>query len=239
MRRILITRPRHKRAQSLMAELEAIGWQSVYLPLIRCSFLRVRFPSFENYDLVICVSLRAAEALVRQEIKTRLPIVVAGQQTAAYLNSYGFNSVCPDNGVGSEAMLSSPELSNVHDKHILLIAGDKGRQLLERKLSELGAQLDKLVVYACSLCHYSLASWQQLTPLDAIWVTSGRILQALEENILANRLNWLYRIQLLVGSERLLEMAKALPFHQPIGLMNTYNETLVNYLSNNLWQPKR
>jgi len=233
MRRILITRPRQERAYSLMAELEAIGWQSVYLPLIACSFLRVKFPPFENYDLVICVSLRAAEALARQEKKTSLPIVVAGQQTAAYLSSYGFNPVYSDDGVGSEAMLNLPELNNVRNKHILLIAGDQGRQLLERELSERGAQIDKLVVYECSLRHYSLVRWQQSAPLDAIWVTSGRILQALEENIVANGLNWLYQIQLLVGSKRLLELAKTLPFHQPIGLMDTYNKTLVNYLSNN------
>lgn len=202
-----------------------------------CSFLVVEFPPLERYDLLICVSLRAAEALAHQEQKTQLPIMAPGERTAAYLGSCGFVASCPRAGVGSEAILACSELEKIADKKILLIAGKQGRGLLKEELIKRGAQVDELTVYECRPCYYSLARWQEAAPLNLIWVTSERILMALRQNIVKNQLNWLYQVRLLVGSERLARLARALPFHQSAGLANTYNETLIDYLcGNELWQ---
>ena len=243
MRRILISRPAEERTHALLDRLNEMGWRPIHLPLLECSERRERIPAPARYDLLICASLRAARIFLRLTRARELPRCIGpGRRTADFLRERGVTVVHPERAVGSEAMLALPELQHPKGRRVLLLCGTSGRGLLETELRRRGAQVDKLMLYDCRPCHYAAADWRQAAPLDAVWITSGELLTALNENIRKNKLAWLHRSALILAGDRLVKLAEKLPFRQCIGLRDADNETLLEYISTvdgHIWQNEK
>ena len=236
MKRVLITRPQCKRTSSLLKCLDSLGWHAVHLPLMNYTETKrkMRF-SVKGYDLLLCVSPYAAERFLQllneREYGSLPPVFTPGTQTAAYLRERGIRAECPVGDIGSEALLDLPRLNQVRNRKILLLKGKGGRRLLKKVLITRGADVHSCILYGCKPLYYSRRIWDEAAPLRLLWVTSGRILKVLSENIRRNRLSWIYDSLLVVGSQRLLKMKEATPFKNKTALPTPDNEGFTDYIT--------
>jgi uroporphyrinogen-III synthase len=111
--------------------------------------IKERLGPIEAFDLVIFTSANAVRfgvALVGHGIEA--PLAAIGPATARALGEAGHRvSVTPGGGFDSESLLSHPLLARPEGRRILLIKGMHGRDLLETRLAERGAQVVVADVY--------------------------------------------------------------------------------------------
>ena len=77
-----------------------------------------------------------------------LRLAAVGAGTANALQAAGYNvTVCPRDEWSSEALLDLPDFQSVAGKHIAIIRGVGGRELIDRTLTERGAQVLPVMAY--------------------------------------------------------------------------------------------
>lgn len=171
-RRILVTRPREQ-AAGLASLVAAAGGEPVLFPAIEIEDV-AECPALgrlQEYDLAIFVSPTAVQRVVRRlgGWPAALAAAAVGPGTRRALEACGVRGVlAPHTGADSEALLA--RLEGVQGKRILILRGERGRQVLGETLAARGARVE----YAqCYRRVRPRADAAQLPGLHAVTVSSA------------------------------------------------------------------
>jgi uroporphyrinogen-III synthase len=159
--RILVTRPAHQ-AHGLTAAIEREGGEALGFPTIEIGppsdpgVWEAMAPGLEALDWLIFISANAVERFARHlEASGRgwpaAPRFAAiGRKTAEALRQRGGPDPLVPADFRSESFLELPEMAAdaVAGRRVLIISGEGGRELLPRTLSDRGAEVARLPVYA-------------------------------------------------------------------------------------------
>ncbi|NJD00095.1 uroporphyrinogen-III synthase [Candidatus Erwinia dacicola] len=223
---ILVTRP-SPAADELVSSLCARGQVAWPFPLIKFTpgtqldLLPARLSALQEGDLVFILSQHAIHyaqpALMRAEATwpASLNYYAIGRSTALVLHTVsGYDVVWPHEQENSEILIQLPELQAVAGKRALILRGNGGRELLAETLLNRGAQVEFIQCYQRCAKYYHGAEqgrrWRN-QGIDTLVVTSGEMLQQLYSLFPeVDRDEWLLHCRLVVVSERLATLARAL-----------------------------
>lgn len=222
---VVITRPRHQ-AQAFQQLLQQAGAKPLLFPLIAIepapdqAAVSAKLMKLYAYDTVLFISTNAVEyglALLNarqyQQLQ-HLTVGAIGKKTAQLLQAHGLTvHLVPTADFTSEAFLALPQVQTLTGRHILIMRGVGGRELLAQTLQARGATVDYVEVYqrlVAKLKPEVLNQHYQQQQLDIIAITSTEGLK----HLLAYRMQlpWLNTIALLVGNQRIAQQARALGF---------------------------
>lgn len=168
---VLVTRPAHL-ADELQSAIAAAGGIPHLFPAIDVlprdrESLQDDLVAIPRPDLIVYVS-RNAVAHGHDELPNDDAIIVAiGPATQTALEAAGSQvDVIPESGFDTEHLLLHPALQQVDGRHVLIVRGDKGRELLGDTLRERGATVDYLSVYSRES---HAASNDELALLEDAW----------------------------------------------------------------------
>lgn len=147
---VLVTRPRAQ-ARDLVDAIERKGGTAICLPVIEIMPRDIAAISSDAAklppaDIAIFVSSNAvANGISYAESALTAAI---GPATAKAIEASGRTlGITPSGGYDSESLLREAALQNVGGKHIRIIRGNDGRELLAETLRERGATVSYLAVY--------------------------------------------------------------------------------------------
>ena len=147
---VLVTRPRTQ-ATELVNAIERQGGQAFCFPVIEIAPLDpqvIRDAAAEQSppDIVIFISRNAVEHGIRHTAGALIAVI--GPATADAVRAAGrVVDIQPSSGYDSEHLLAEAALQDVAGKHIRIIRGSQGRELLAEELRARGATVDYLSVY--------------------------------------------------------------------------------------------
>ena len=147
---VLVTRPRTQ-AGELVSAIEAAGGSAFCFPVIEIVALdentvAANAAEFGKPDIVVFVSRNAVEYGLRHSGGGKIAVI--GPATAAAIQAAGrVVDIQPATGFDSEHLLDEPAFRDVDGKHVRIIRGGKGRELLADELTARGAIVDYLSVY--------------------------------------------------------------------------------------------
>lgn len=213
---VIVTRPRHQ-AEGLCRALASAGAVPIRLPLIDIDpCAPERIPDPERYDRLLWTSPNAVHhGLPLLGDPIRLPPSAAiGAATAAALSAQGIRPVLhPAQHYSTEGLLALPAFASVEGKRFLLLKGRGGRTDLTRLLRQRGARVTPLCVYRRRGVRPTVGTiCDALDRADAAIVTSGEILQRLHRLTPTDRRDRLLGLNLVVPSDRVVQMASTLGF---------------------------
>ncbi len=220
--KLLITRPKEQ-AEKLAEVLSRLEADPIIFPTLIIEPLlnpKIDELDFTQVDALIFLSPNAVNYSVAlatinwQNIPTRCRVLSMGSGTTEALENFGVRvDYQPRTAGSSETLLKLPELVQVAGKHIVLIAGIGGRELLVETLQERGAKVQKLAVYRR---HGPTCGLPALGGIDAIISTSGESLKNLKQVLSDSDQLELMAAPLLIISQRMIHLAKELGFSGPV-----------------------
>jgi uroporphyrinogen-III synthase len=171
---VLVTRP-EQQAAPLCRLLESAGASALRLPAIDIRSagdpgdIKLKAGPIGGFDLVIFTSANAVRfGSHLLERRHDLTLAAIGPATARALREAGHAViVTPTAGFDSESLLSHPALADPAGRRILLIKGMNGRDLLEGRLRERGAQVVVADVYRRERASHSATTLEALEALFA------------------------------------------------------------------------
>lgn len=175
---ILVTRPRAQSA-TLSRAIEHRGGIAVAYPVIEIAphdakQVAQAAAELPQADIAIFVSRNAAELGARYIESTgteSTSIAAIGPATAEALAAVGRPAdIVPRKGFDSESLLTAPIFQEVGGKHIWIVRGDSGRELLAETLRARGAQIHYLSAYRRQKPAIEPAEQEQLRSL---WFDGG------------------------------------------------------------------
>lgn len=245
---VVITRPAHQ-AGAIIQHLQDEGAYPIAFPTIAIvpptdkEAAKARLQQLADYDLLIFISANAVEhalALLEVEVLGESQHTVLaqscvgaiGSKTAAALAKYHVPvSLVPQHGFTSEDFLALNAVQACHDKRVLIIRGEGGRETLATTLRAQGADVDYVDVYRRVIPSndpHLLKQQHQKQQLDIIAVTSSESLHNLL--VLLGDPAWVKSVPLLAGSERIAENARALGFKQVLTAANPSDAAMLDAL---------
>lgn len=169
--RVWITRSQPG-AGRLAAVLQSHGVEVLVAPVLEIEPIAVTPPS-HSFDAVVFLSEHAAVLGARNIAIEDSVVLAVGERTSAALAELGIEATVPKLR-SSVGLLELPELTEVLDKRILLVAGMAGRDMLSCELTSRGAEIDRLIVYRrVAVDRLSSAHRSQLGEVEMIVVSSG------------------------------------------------------------------
>jgi len=175
---VLVTRP-HAQANALCERIAALGGEALVLPAIAIEPMTVA-PVQKTYDWVVFVSVNAVRLglpWIARGPRTRVAAI--GKATAEALTASKVTvDAQPEKDFTSEALLSHAALTQVAGQDILIVKGAGGRDLLQKTLTERGANVATLDVYRRSPPSVDAASIERIeqrwreTGIDIVTLTS-------------------------------------------------------------------
>ncbi|MFC4657033.1 uroporphyrinogen-III synthase [Rheinheimera marina] len=211
---VLITRPAGK-ADQLLASLDEMQLPYLYQPLITTQMVPLsgKAPSLlQQADGIIFVSVSAVSCL-QQQVDCReltAPLYAVGSTTGSLLQKCAGREVLFPQDQRSEGLLALPALQDVAGKHLVVVRGNAGRELIKRGLLERGAKVSYLQSYKrvpLPLDGQSLLDQWRQQQIQCIVVTSNEILQLLFQLISAEGHSWLWSRQWIMVSPRMRDAA--------------------------------
>jgi uroporphyrinogen-III synthase len=222
---MLITRSGEP-GRALCARVKALGFNAVHCSPVELTgpadpeATAARLAASLPADRVIITSpegIRQAMALVGRDSMARCLVIVPGPGSAGIAREFGLERVlCPSRGANSEAMLALQELDDVKGSRILILAAAGGRRLLEKALTERGAQVERVHVYRRlqkALPDGLEQSLAQASPVITLASSAGA-LEGLHDQLSAGGWNRLAQGLMIVPSERVAELARMLDCQQ-------------------------
>lgn len=173
---VLVTRPEHQAAELNRAVAEA-GGVPVSFPVLTIeampkNVLEQQLDDIAAADIAIFVSANAVTHGLKLISNPATRIAAVGPATARALRSAGREvDIVPKRGFDSEHLLEEAALRDVNGKHVCIVRGEDGRELLASTLRERGARVSYAPVYRRSPVKHSA---ERLAELEADW-RSGRI----------------------------------------------------------------
>ncbi len=147
---VLVTRPRTQ-ATELTDAIERQGGQAFCFPVIEIvprdpHAIQDDLDAQESPDIAIFISRNAVEHGIRYTGGALIAVI--GPATAEAVRAAGrVVDIQPSSGYDSEHLLAEPALQDVAGKHVRIIRGSQGRELLAEELRARGATVDYLSVY--------------------------------------------------------------------------------------------
>jgi uroporphyrinogen-III synthase len=231
--KVLITRPQ-KQQEEFAAALEAVGVSSVSWPMIaieplespsQIETIKARIQQLDNYRFLIFVSSNAATLGAHwidqywPQFPHLVELIALGPTTSHALTQHlGCPVIQPSTGITSEDVLKLPQLKSLSGQKIAIFRGSGGRELLAETLTNRGAQVDYIEVYARSMVHYDaqqLAAGLRAERVNIISANSVETVKSLIAN-LGSHCPEFAAMPLLVPSARVVSEAKTLGFANPI-----------------------
>lgn len=218
---IAITRPVNQ-AHKLTQLIQAAGGEVISFPLIEITSLN-DYSAFEavittiaNYDWIIFISSNAVQhgmpRIVKQGIPAQLKFAAIGPVTAQALQTFSVEQVLtPKDRFDSESLLSLPDMHDMQGKHVMIVRGVGGREVLADTLIARGAKVTFAECYQrinpqthCQILEQAYAQQK----LIAVVITSSEAMRHLLD--LAQNSVWLKHVTLCVNHARIAEQPLAL-----------------------------
>lgn len=228
----LITRPAGK-ADHLLEALDSHDIGYLYQPVITTQMVQLKARDIKlltQAELLIFVSLSAVHTLEQQMSAADItaPLLAVGETTAAALARWAGRPVIVPQDQRSEGLLSLAELQQVAGKHIVVVRGNAGRELIKQTLTGRGALVRYVQSYSriplpldgAQLCK----QWQQ-QEIHCIVATSNEILQRIFSLVPSEQHFWLCQQHWILVSPRARESALSLGIEpQHIHLASSAND---------------
>lgn len=223
---VLVTRP-PARAVELIEAIRGAGGRVIAFPVIEIvprnqTAVANDAASLPNADIVIYVSQHAVEYGIPYVGKALIGVI--GPATAAAVSAAGHTvDIAAEIGYDSESLLAQPALKDVAGKHIRVVRGDGGRELLADTLQQRGAAVSYLSVYERSrpavspeLLAEVETAWRD-GDIDAITVMSVETLENLTSSLPEQCAQQLSRTRLVTPAARVIkEVLDRYPGSKPI-----------------------
>jgi uroporphyrinogen-III synthase len=225
---ILVTRPRDQ-SEALCRLIEQSGGLPLRFPTLEIQALPMSTTAtfsleiLSNRQIVIFTSANAvnfAMAAIDGKIRVfaKASIAAIGKATASVLNKAGIPvDVLPEKGHNSEALLSSPQLSDVCGKTIVIVKGQGGREELSSVLAQRGAIVHNWEVYRRvipSVYDYGILQAFIHGKTSVITATSCETLENLLSMSVEAVKERLVDIPLVVISQRIADLAGQMGFNR-------------------------
>ncbi len=226
---ILVTRPAHQ-AENLVRLIESAGGTVYPFPTIEIVPPHDLQPAInqiqqlERFDILLFISANAARIgmeLITQHLSLpdTLQIAAVGKATTRALEQAGVNvDILPTKRFDSEGLLATAELQQVEGKHILIVRGEGGRELLAKTLRQRGAEVSYAEAYRRTVPELNpapiLQAWQQQA-IHAAVITSNQSLDNLLQMVGEAGQQPLRQTPLVVISQRTAEVAQQRGFIHP------------------------
>jgi uroporphyrinogen-III synthase len=162
---------------------------------------------FPPHSIVIFVSPTAADLakISMPNWRSDLRYVAVGESSAACLPEY-IKVIVPESQT-SEGLLDLPLLQDLSAKQVMIVKGNRGRELLEQQLKQRGAQVSLAELYRRKYnTNVEKGEWQ-LDEIHCIIATSGDLLNAAFRFFSSEDIKGKHWI---VVSDRLAELADSL-----------------------------
>jgi uroporphyrinogen-III synthase len=242
-RGILVTRP-SAQSDELTLALTAAGGKAFQLPVIEIvprnpDAIKSDLAALPVSDIVIFVSRNAvaygAEA-IGQRASSTTKIAAIGHATQSALVNAGFEvHICPTTGFDSEHLLTHAELQNVAGKQVLIVRGNRGRELLADTLRQRGATVDYLFAYERKTAapgdqqlSQLIGAWQN-GAIDEVIIMSVDSLTSLMKILPTDCHHLLRKTRLVTPSKRVIQTAtESLPGVRTVLAESPRAESLVN-----------
>lgn len=220
----MVTRPAAQ-AGHLVAEIERQGGIAVLFPVLKIQDVEDSQPlrdlaqRLDDVDLAVFVSPNAVNKALTLICAQRpwpehLPVAVMGAGSAREVARFGIRDViAPTERHDSEALLALPRMQAMAGKHIVILRGDGGRELLGDTLTARGAKVEFLTCYRRGKPDMDATPLLQLwanRQLDAITVTSSEGLRNLFAMIGSTGQAALRNTPLFASHQRIVEAGRAL-----------------------------
>ncbi|MBV9576387.1 MAG: uroporphyrinogen-III synthase [Gammaproteobacteria bacterium] len=149
------------------------------------------------------------------QFPSQIKIAAIGAGTKKALLAAGHQTVFQPAEWSSEGLLSSPEFQSVHAQRIAIVRGEGGRELLDIRLRERGAQVLSILAYQRVLPQQETEHCENLLKkkaIHAIVCTSYESVRNFKDLLSAPAWNSLKMLPLVVVSQRVKTLAQDLGF---------------------------
>lgn len=210
--RIVIARVRDRGAE-LGQRIAAAGGEAFHFPVIDIQPLPgvplpANIPDWLIFTSVAAVEHGLRRVLPRREAGTRIAAI--GDATAQALRAAGAPADLVPERQESEGLLERPEFAGIAGKHVWILRGRDGRELLVDSLRARGGIVDCLETYERKVPGDSieplLERWRS-GRIDALVITSAAGLSNLHAMLDAAGRGFLGQTQLVVPTARMLKLA--------------------------------
>lgn len=181
--------------------------------------------NLSNIDWVFFISANAVHQSMhllgdyKLYLNKTCKVAVIGPATAEALSSYNIKAdVISSTTFNSEGLLAEPILQNVADKRIIILRGVGGRELLASTLLERNALVYSVPTYIRKLPNNDFSNIENQLKrglINAIVVMSNESLMNLCKLVNDKFIEYLYKVQLVVISQRTYKLANDLGFLRP------------------------
>ena len=225
---IWIARPAGQ-AEDITKRIEQAGGQAFVMPvmdIIPCEASPGDIHQVQNldqYQQVIFLSTNAVKFGLEllAHYWPQWPVGIqwwaVGQATANAMKDYGINAQTPNRQPSSEGLIKALGVGQLADQKILIVRGEKGRNLLPDTLHAQGAKITLLEVYRRQIANPAeeqrrkLVNFIKNDQLDAVLVTSVEALENAVSIVSDHKLS-IENIPLVVISQRIADAAAKMSF---------------------------
>lgn len=231
----------------MLEQLKLAGYQAISQPLFdiekQATTTEIKqFLTEKNANSVIFISAAAvnfankALPLKRWQQQQALNFIAVGRKTKTALLKCGITQVVSPEQENSEGLLSLAELNAVENQTIIIVRGDKGRELLANELSKRGAKVHYLASYQKvwrSLNSQKISDQWQNAQINCIVVTSIALLERMAEllNNFAHQDYWHNVGFWVVASHRIALKAQQLGIKQIIIAQGASDQAIITAIS--------
>ena len=224
-RRILLTRPEGQ-VEPLAARLRGQGAAISHFPAIRIALAppdSTAQAMVEQATYVIFASTNAVRGLMAGPdtlVDAVRHAAAIGPATEKALLQAGLEpDVVAPPPYNSEALLSTPMLQDLEHRHVVIVRGQSGREMLAEELERRGAKVHYLEVYRREPPTGTLSLGEIPDgPPEAICVTSVEIAENLLRCIASEEKATLQRSAFIVGNARIAGACRKLGYTAPAGV---------------------
>ncbi|WP_457668567.1 uroporphyrinogen-III synthase [Thiolapillus sp.] len=215
---VLVTRPADQ-AEKLCGMIEVAHGRPLRFPAMEivpvadADAARQVLAGNDGDSLLIFISVNAvshAFPLLPDELPLNTEIAAIGAATAAALEAHGLPAtLVPEPRFDSESLLALGALQDLQGRHVIIVRGKGGRELLRQELEKRGATVVYAEVYERRIPERNAGNlvrgWAQM--VDAVTVTSSEMLDNLLQMLGEKGRELLRETPLVVLSERTAEHA--------------------------------
>lgn len=238
--RVLVTRPRHQ-SEQLINALEAKGHSAALWPLLDIE--PVIYTNMKRQNVI--EKLQCADKLIvvsANASNLALPLLLAcietdsdklfaiGPSTAKVIEQEGYKAKIPEGEYNSESLLELPAFSHIENQKIIVLCGKGGRDYLEQRLREKGAQVERVELYTRVLIPDNKIDTRVLSKPDVLTAMSGDTAAALDGVLVSSGLKDWKNIPLIVPGKRVAGIAFEKGFTKVLCSTKPTTESLLDVL---------
>lgn len=258
---LLNTRPEHQ-AVALADLVKQAGGEAFACPTIAIESMPIvhNGDDLAEFDKVLFISANAVKEVVsrlgsdvRSAFSPTVKLYAIGQATLKAGAACGLPMQTAEGGFyDSESLLERDDLQQLQGQRILIVKGENGRDLLENRFMQRGAQVESWTLYRRVPCPLCKEVWSQFkcasnpvvlaTSLTSLAYLLEALHRAQKESSQNEQawLDWLLVQPLVVFSERIRQWAKSQGWRGKIAVVKTHSDAgIVDCIINDIMASKR